>query len=383
MFHRDGLEGARREMGDFRNGGDIERKGNLRRMGAGHGRHGFTLIELMVVVAIIALLIAMLLPSLSAARAHAKSVACSANYHNVGLAMGNYLFVSKGTYPCSYVYPDDADGRWDPNTQNPDHPFGYLHWSSYLYDSGQVHDKAFQCPVFENGGAPRTNPGQKVSDWESGQVDQNGNTSINDLIDKQAPRMSITANATIIPRNKFTSVISGGPRTNIFVREQNVKHQGSTILATEFINNWKAIGIPQGNGILSKSHRPINPYYHVGSGFNEYQASLNAPGFIYGLPDDQVTYGLLPLDQVKNKTNTLDGPSSGISEVNAVGRSHPTADSLYLKKYGGSANFLYCDGHAENMTAMDSVVKRQWGDRYYSLTGENQVLNMNPVANSH
>lgn len=337
----------------------------------------------MVVVAIIALLVAMLLPSLSAARAHAKTVACSANYHNVGLANANYLFTSKGTYPVSYAYPDNADGQWSPTTQNPDHPFGYLHWSYYLYDNGQINDKAFQCPTFENGGAPRTNPGRANVDWEAGQVDQNGNGSANDLIDKQAPRMSITANAAIIPRNKFTTLISDGPRTNVFVREQNVKHQGSTILATEFINNWKAIGIPEGSGVLSKSHRPINPFYHVGSGFDEYKADPSAPGFIYGIPTDQDTYGLLPFDQVKNKTNTLDGPKSGISEINAVGRHHPTSDSVFFKKFGGSANFLYCDGHAENMTVLDSVVKRQWGDRYYSLTGENQVLNMNPVAKTH
>jgi len=345
-------------------------------------RYGFTLIELMVVVAIIALLIAMLLPSLSAARAHAKTVSCSANLHQVSLAMANYLYVSKGTYPVSYAYPENADGQWNPKTQSKNHPYGYMHWSNYLYDSGQVSDKAFQCPMYENGGAPRTNPGPELSDWEATQIDQNTQQTANEasLKDRQAPRIAYSANACIVPRNKFTTQLSGGQRVNQFVRESSIKYPGSTILMTEFLNNWKAIGVQQqGSAILSKSHRPINPFYHIGGGFDEYQADPSSPGFIYGLPDDQETYGLLTLDKVRDRANILD-ESSGISQINAIGRHHPTADSVYNKKYGGSANFLYCDGHAENMTALDSVAKRQWGDAYYGISGENKVLNMGHVA---
>ncbi len=65
---------------------------------------GFTLVELLVVVAIVALLIAILLPALNKAREVARITVCGSNQRQVGMALTMYASSASAWLPASVEY---------------------------------------------------------------------------------------------------------------------------------------------------------------------------------------------------------------------------------------------------------------------------------------
>jgi len=78
---------------------------------------GFTLVELLVVIGIIALLISILLPALNKARAQARTVACQSNMRQLGITLTAYALQHKGrtlpVWPWSWHPALSQNYVWD------------------------------------------------------------------------------------------------------------------------------------------------------------------------------------------------------------------------------------------------------------------------------
>lgn len=113
----------------------------------------FTLIELLVVISIIAILIALLLPGLRAARRAGQKVACGSNLHQVGIAFASYLDDQRRIFPSAIDY-EETYSRWGGKAGT----FNRTNWTNRLINRYVGHGgpttatddaamQVFRCPL--------------------------------------------------------------------------------------------------------------------------------------------------------------------------------------------------------------------------------------------
>ena len=316
---------------------------------------GFTLVELLVVIGIIAVLIAILLPALNRAREQSNAIKCAANLRTVGQGFAIYLAESKQTYPAAYLYKTSG-GETPVKGTGRSRTSGYIHWSYFIFGDGKTPADAFTCPSLTNqGGLPPTNP--RPGDEADGQSAQTPG-----VVDDQVRRCAYTVNEAICPRNKFSPEIDdyGGGLPAQYVRASRVNKSSDVILATEFWEEWHIVSESGESDSVVKSHRPVHAF-QVLSGGNPWNLTSIVPRLSGGGGYAAVRVSSVPYP-----------PGAGTSGTRLawVGRNHGRGSKA-------RTNFLYCDGHVETKTIEETLrnPNHQWGERVYSVFTEPAVAN--------
>jgi prepilin-type N-terminal cleavage/methylation domain-containing protein/prepilin-type processing-associated H-X9-DG protein len=303
---------------------------------------GFTLVELLVVIGIIAILLAILLPALAGARVASLQVICASNLRTIGQGFLVYLDTNSGTYPPAYTYVGETiQNGVELPTESVN---GHIHWSSYLFGTAGVPASVFQCPAMDQGGLP---PEQTSADnLEPGQVNEHA------PFDLQATRLAYTVNEAIFPRNKFVLGFQGAVRVYQCVKVNQVTHQSRTILATE----WGLTGArttptgPVGNFAV-QSHDPVSGFVASNLSTRNFYSLPAGAGFRQTIASD--------LDPDPDSATSLT-----MVELNWVGRNHGRRTGYPDRRL---TNFLYVDGHVEAKTIYDTLLPFEWGERFWSL----------------
>src|SRR5579871_682341 len=109
-------------------------------------RTGFTLVELLTVIAIITVLAALLLPVFSAVRGKAREIVCVSNLHQIGLSIRMYA----DDYDELYPYGLDPTDKYTPQIWS-----AYTQFYTQIPNMPMVHDtlqpyvkaaEQFSCP---------------------------------------------------------------------------------------------------------------------------------------------------------------------------------------------------------------------------------------------
>ncbi len=112
-------------------------------------RQAFTLIELLVVISIIALLVAILLPTLQGAREAARTSVCASNTRQMGLAVQVYTADFNGFLPpaqepgAMHGWTDTRHKRWVPRLATDGRLPGVVMDNGFDYTPGDI----FWCPT--------------------------------------------------------------------------------------------------------------------------------------------------------------------------------------------------------------------------------------------
>jgi prepilin-type N-terminal cleavage/methylation domain-containing protein/prepilin-type processing-associated H-X9-DG protein len=169
---------------------------------------GFTLVELLVVIGIIAVLIGMLMPAMSRAQRQAKTVQCLSNLRQIGQALVMYAQRSNG-----WLYPSDLGAAFTPRDKR---------WPVHVFKPPVWNPPVMKCPADDLPTPPET--------WVQGQPENGADHSyiLNQNIDVRQVRLG-TKRLGGLSSSEF--IVMGEKKTTVddYYSGIGPAHEGETV----------------------------------------------------------------------------------------------------------------------------------------------------------
>lgn len=229
---------------------------------------GFTLVELLVVIGIIAVLISILLPALSRARASAQSVACKSNLRQLVLATHMFANEHGGYIPKAENNGSPRMQGWNVRLGTRwEFPENMWSWQFAIYKYLNKSKGAFQCPTDTEArnrytwNDAMTNLGGEKGDSDNfaGSYRMNWSNEILESANATPPSLSTNYNGTIMTSPKL-SQIKPPERSIIYCDGTSTYADGVSFQGTGDYNHLNMKNQPDGTVNLRQTN-PFNVAY--------------------------------------------------------------------------------------------------------------------------
>jgi len=215
-------------------------------------RQGFTLVELLVVLAIVATLIALLLPALATARAQAQMIKCESNVRQLLIGVNAYAVTYNGRYPPNFAAPAPGAFWHDQDRMGP-----FL--SCNVASDGSLIGGIMVCPADD-----RAQRSYEMNVWASSKVDSYVKAKYGVLGDTWTTNVTDSCSMILIAEKWASSMLAGG-----WVSEEPFGFAGNTPGERFGVNGGIAPPEPAENDLVINSELPFarhRPNHSTGTG---------------------------------------------------------------------------------------------------------------------